>query len=119
LVLEEYVPKVVSLVVLTSPPKWLNIVLDINGILCHYMEKAATNRMPFVNDVRDGIHSSMVPTIVEPKAVYACPNLFEFFTTISKFAPCVFIWSSMKRFFVEQIVDYLFCGLPLSFDILG
>jgi hypothetical protein len=65
LVLQEYVPKGVSSVVSTSPPKWLNIVLDINGIPCHCMEKAATRGMLFVNDVKQGIHSSMVPTIVE------------------------------------------------------
>ena len=35
LVSEEYVPKGVSFVVSTSPLKWLNIVLDINGIQCH------------------------------------------------------------------------------------
>jgi hypothetical protein len=32
LVLKEYVPKGVSLVMLTSPTKWLNIVLDIKNI---------------------------------------------------------------------------------------
>jgi hypothetical protein len=64
LVLEEYVPKGVFPVVLTTPTKWLNIVLDMNGILCHCMEKAGTSRMPFVYDVRQGIHSSTVPTIM-------------------------------------------------------
>jgi hypothetical protein len=52
LVSEEYIPKGVSSVVSTSPTKWLNIVLDINGILCHCMEKAATRGMLFVNDVK-------------------------------------------------------------------
>ena len=52
LVLLEYVPKSVSSVVSTSPSKWLNIVLDINGILCHCMEKAATRGMLFKNDVK-------------------------------------------------------------------
>jgi hypothetical protein len=52
-VLEEFVPNEQSAVVLTDPkPKWLNIVLDINGILCHCMEKKATIRMPFVNSVQ-------------------------------------------------------------------
>jgi hypothetical protein len=32
--------KDVSSIVLRSPPKWLNIVLDKNGILCYCMEKA-------------------------------------------------------------------------------
>jgi hypothetical protein len=85
LVLKEYVPKGVSSIVLTNPPKWLNIVLDINGILCQCMEKVATNRMPFVNDVRDGIHSSTVSTIVGPKSIFMRPGLLQFPTAISKF----------------------------------
>ena len=49
---QEYVLKGVSSVVSTSPPKWLNIVLDINTILCHCMEKAATRGMLFMNDIK-------------------------------------------------------------------
>jgi hypothetical protein len=48
-----------------------------------------------------------------------CPGLLEFFIEISKFAARIFIWSSMKRSTVDKIVDYLFRGLPLPFDILG
>ena len=66
---EEYVLEGVSPVVLMTKAKWLNIVLDINGILCHCMEKAGTSRMPFVYDMKHGIHSSTVPTIVGPKAI--------------------------------------------------
>jgi hypothetical protein len=83
LVSEEYVPESVSPVVLTTPAKWLNIILDINGILCYCVEKAGTSRMPFVYDVRQGIHSSTVPTIVGPKAVFTYPGLLEFLTEIS------------------------------------
>jgi hypothetical protein len=118
-VLEELVPNEQSSVVSTGPSKWLNIVLDINGILCHCMEKKATNRMLFVNSVQQGIHSSTVPTIVVPKAVFTRPGLHEFLTTISKFAAKVIIWSSMKRSTVEEIIPYLFCGLPQPFEILG
>jgi hypothetical protein len=119
LVLQEYVLKGVSSVVSTSPPKWLNIVLDINGILYHCMEKAATRGMLFVNDVKQGIHSPTVSTIIEAKAVFTRPGLHEFFTTISEFAARVLIWSSMKRSTKEKIVQYLFCGLQPPFDILG
>jgi hypothetical protein len=72
-----------------------------------------------VNDVKQGIHSPTVPTIVRPKAVFTRPGLHEFLTTISDFAARVLIWSSMKRSTVEKIVQYLFCGLLLWFDILG
>jgi hypothetical protein len=101
LVSEEFVPNEQSTVVSIDPkPKWLNIVLDINGILCHCMEKKATIRMLFVNSVQQ-------------------PSLHEFLTTISKFAARVIIWSSMKRSTVEEIVHYLFRGLPQPFEVLG
>jgi hypothetical protein len=116
---EEYVPEGVSHVVLMTKAKWLNLVLDINGILCHYMEKAGTSRMPFVYDESQGIHSSTVPTIVGPKAIFMRPGLLEFLTEISKFVARIFIWSSIKRSTADKIVGYLFRGLPLPFDILG
>jgi hypothetical protein len=103
---ERCVPKGVFLLVVRSPPKWLHIILDINGILCYCMEKAATNKMPFVNDVKQGIHSSIIPTIVGPKAIFTCLRLLKFFTAIN-------------RTTVEEIVDYLFRGLPLPYEILG
>jgi hypothetical protein len=117
LVSQEYVPKGVSSVVSTSPPKWLNIVLDINGILCHCMEKAATRGMFFVNDVKQGIHSPTVPTIVGPKAVFTHPSLYEFLTTISEFAARVLIWSSMKRSTVEKLsnTSFMVCHYRLIF----
>jgi hypothetical protein len=120
LVSEEFVPNEQLSVVSTDPkPKWLNIVLDINDILCHCMEKKATNRMPFVNSVQQRIHSSMVPTIVGPKAVFTWPGLHEFLTAINKFTAKVIIWSSMKRSTIEEIVPHLFHGLPQPFEVLG
>jgi hypothetical protein len=53
---------ILSSKVLIGPPKWLNIVLDINGILCHCMEKKATNRMPFVNSVQQGTSTNQGTT---------------------------------------------------------
>ena len=78
LVSHECVPKGVSSKVLTSPPKWLNIVLNINGILCHCIEKAATRGMHFVNDLKQGIHSPTFPTIVRLKAVFTRPFCMSF-----------------------------------------
>ena len=50
-----------------------------------------TRRMLFANDVKQGIHSPMVPTIVEPKAVFTRLGLHEFLSTISEFAARVLI----------------------------
>ena len=69
---EEFVPNEQSVVVSTCPKrKWLNIFLDINGILCY--------KMPFVNSVQQWIHLSTVPTIVGLKAVFTWPSLHELF----------------------------------------
>jgi hypothetical protein len=59
------------------------------------------------------------PTTIGPKAVFTRPSLLEFLTEISKFAACIFIWSSIKKSTVDKIVSYLFRGLPLPFYILG
>jgi hypothetical protein len=83
------------------------------------MEKVATNRMPFVNDVKQGIHLSMVPTIIGLKAVFTHPGFLKFLIAISKFATRVFIWSSTKRSTVEEIINHYLCSLPLPFEILG
>ena len=47
--------------------------------------------MPFVYDEKQGIHLSMVPTIVKPMAVFTHPSLLEFLIEISKFAAHIFI----------------------------
>jgi hypothetical protein len=73
---------------------------------------------PFIQLGHQLSYSSTVPTIVGPKVVFTRPGLLEFLTEISKFAARIFIWSSMKRSTVDKIVDYLFRGLPLPFDIL-
>lgn len=60
----------------------------------------------------------MVSTIVRLKGVSIGSNLFEFLTTISKFAADIVIWRSMKRFTIDKIVDCAFYHLPQPFDIL-
>ena len=102
----------------TSPLKWLNVILDINKNICHCIEKKVTNRMPFVNTVQQGIHSSMVPTIIRPKAIFIRPSLHEFLFAISKFVAKIIILSSMKRSTIKEIVHYLFHGLLQSFEVL-
>jgi hypothetical protein len=91
LVSQEYVPDGVSRVVLTTPAKWLNIVLDINGMLCHCIEKAGMSRMHFLCDVRQGIQSSTISTSVGPMAIFTHPSLLVFLIEINKFAAHIFI----------------------------
>ena len=63
----------------------------INGILCRCMEKARTSKMPFLYNVKQGIYSSTIPTIVEPKAVFMGPSLLKFLIEINKFVAYIFI----------------------------
>ena len=62
---------------------------------------------------------STAPTIIKSKTVFTWPSLLEFLIAISKFAARVIIWSSMKKSTVEEIVHYLFRGLPPPFEVFG
>lgn len=68
-----------SLIVLKRLPKWLDIVLNINSILYCCVEKAVAKRMSLVIDVKLGIFSSIISTIVGIKDVFTSSNFFEFF----------------------------------------
>ena len=105
----------VFLTVLKRLLNWQNTVLN----RWHCMEKAKTKRIPLENDVKLGILLSIVSTIVGLKNVFMHLILFEFLIAISKFATYVIIWILMKRSNIEKIMDYLFCGLPWPFEILG
>ena len=58
--------------------KWLNIVLDVNGVLGQCIPKFELGRVHRVHLMRDNILSHETPTIVGGKAVYAQQNLREF-----------------------------------------
>ena len=66
-------PKRCVLYSVDKPLEMADIVLDINGILCHCMEKAATRKMLFVNDVKQGIHSPTIQNLGR-KGVVSCKN---------------------------------------------
>ncbi len=108
-----------SSIVSTPRHKWLNIVLDLNGILCHCVERSTARRQRYSNDVAMNEFSSTVPTLIGPKGVYVRPRLREFLAAISDIAAHVIIWSSMKRSTVEAIAGFLFKDLTPPFDILG
>ena len=65
--------------------KWLNIVLDLNGVLCQCVERstASRHRRTFREDQH--VYSSRIPTLVGPKGVYYCPCVCEFLHFISGF----------------------------------
>ena len=99
--------------------KWLNIVLDLNGVLCQCVERPAAARhgRSFFKDQH--LYSSRVPTLVGPKGVYCRPRVRKFLRLFSNFAAHIVIWSSMKRTTVERVARYHFHDLPPPFAILG
>ena len=75
---EDIVPTNELSIVLRQRRKWLNIVLDVNGVLGQCIPKFELGRVRRVHEMRDNIFSHETPTIVGGKAVYAWQNLREF-----------------------------------------
>ena len=66
--------------------KWLNVVLDLNGVLCHCVQRSAAiqHGRTFCEDQH--LYSSEIPTLVGPKGVYCRPRVREFLRFIGDFA---------------------------------
>ena len=101
------------------PSKWLNIVLDLNGVLCQCVERSSARRHRRTLREDQHVYSSRILTLVGPKGVYYRPCVCEFLRFISGFAARVVVWSSIKRSTVELIARFLFHDLPSPFAILG
>ena len=105
----------------TSPSRavsrWLNVVLDLNGILCVCAEYRFLPRIVARNP-ESALHSSSVPARIGPKAVYVRPSYSTFLSVLSGFAD-ITIWSSMRELIVQKVCEYLFRGLPMPLHILG
>ena len=91
-------------------PRWLNVILDLNGVLCSCVQKntvtrRAAQQKPFYE--KGFVHSATVPTCVGPKAVYVRPGVAAFVKRVSGFAD-ITIWSSMVQSTANEVVDYLF-----------
>lgn len=87
-----------------SPSTWLNVVIDLNGILCACVPTWAARG--FRNhDMR--VHSATLPTEVGKKLVRVRPGCSDFLSRLSAFAT-ITIWSSMMTSTTREICDYLF-----------
>lgn len=97
--------------------KWINVVLDLNGILCVSEDwKSQGSRLQF-ND-QSQPHSATVGAVVGPKAVFVRPNCSKFLVELGRIAN-VSVWSSMKKTTVEDIANYLFRDAHKPFLVLG
>ena len=97
--------------------RWLNVVLDLNGILCVCEEYRYLRKIHSWNP-KSNPHSSFVPAKIGPKAVYVHPSCSRFFSALSDFADII-VWSSMREPTTRQICEYLFRGLAMPLHILG
>ena len=110
-------PRELSLVV-QQRQKWLNVIFDLNGVLCHCEARSTIKIGSRAFKVEDNSFSDRTPTVVGTKAVYVRPNLHEFLIEVSKIACRVVIWSSMLKKSVEPIAMFLFQNSKPPFDIL-
>ena len=99
--------------------KWLNIVLDVNGVLGQCIPKFELGRVRRVHEMRDNIFSHETPTIIGGKAVYARQNLREFLRQLSNIALRIVVWTSMVRSNADLVASYLFTGNSRPYRILA
>lgn len=83
---------------------WLNVVIDLNGILCSTVPtwKAKGRRNPDKH-----VHSATLPFEVGKKLVWVRPGCADFLSRLSTFAT-ITVWSSMMKDTTQLICDYLF-----------
>lgn len=97
--------------------KWLNVILDLNGVLCVSEDKRyhpIQNRVIETNDR----YLDLVCVTIGIKRVTLRPYYKRFLRELSAIAN-VSIWSSMKRSTVLAIADYMFSGIEAPLYVLG
>ncbi len=97
--------------------KWINVVLDLNGILCLCEDWKSKGSIKQFNH-RLEPHSAAMAAVVGPKAIYVRPNCSTFLVELEKIA-VVSVWSSMKKSTIDDICEYLFRHGQMPFLVLG
>lgn len=62
--------------------KWLNVILDLNGILCVSKERRFLPKGQVYNLVSN-VHSSVLPVVVDLKAVFVRPQCLDFLRNLN------------------------------------
>ena len=97
--------------------RWLNVVLDLNGILCVCEKYRYLPKIHSWNSESNN-HFSSVPAKIGPKAVYVRLSCSRFLSALSNFVDII-VWSSMRKPTTRKICEYLFKGLAMPLLILG
>ena len=97
--------------------RWLNVVLDLNGVLYVYT-KYRFLAIIIARNPEFALHSSSDPTRVSAKAVYVHLSYSTFLNTPSAFVDII-VWNSMHKLTVHKICEHLFKRLPMPVGILG
>lgn len=97
--------------------KWLNVILDLNGILCVSKDRRLMPENQVYNLVSNS-HSSVLPAAIGIKAVFVRPHCHDFLRELSLIAN-VSVWSSMVLPTTKAICEYLFRGVQSPKLILG
>jgi NLI interacting factor-like phosphatase len=97
--------------------KWLNVVLDLNGILCVCEDAKFKGWSRPIGDAKQP-QSATTPTVVGPELVYVRPNCTEFLREIGQIA-VISVWNSMKKPTTEEISEYLFVDQEKPFLVLA
>ena len=92
-------------------------MLDLNGILC-VCEDWKSNRSTKQYNNSSALHSATIGAIVGMKVVYVHPNCLSFLEELGKIAS-ISVWSSMKIWNVEGVVEYLFLKRKLPCLVLA
>ena len=92
-----------------SRPKWLNVVLELNGVLCHIvpMSEAPAEFLQFPDSKFPPVLSPTVPTIVAGTFVYYRPRVTGFLWFLSFFAH-IHVWSTADPKIVVSKCSFLF-----------
>jgi NLI interacting factor-like phosphatase len=94
--------------------KWLNVILDLNGVLCVCEDKRSLGRDGKINEVPPGIEVFLTGM----KRVALRPFCRTFLRELSSIAN-VHVWSSMKRSNILPVAEHLFEGLEQPLYVLG
>jgi hypothetical protein len=97
--------------------KWLNVVLDLNGILCTTTDLKSKGYYSQIGEASQA-HSATAPAVVGTKEVYVRPNCSQFLSELAKIA-YVSVWSSMAMHNTERVVKHLFAGLDWPLLVLA